>query len=165
MPLAPEVTVIHEVLLDAVHEQVLLVETLIDAVAPPRPSRRVVGETEYEHTSGACVTVKVWPAIVKVPVRPPLVFGNTTYRTLPLPVPDALPRIVIHDALLAAVHAQPLGVETVTSPVSPSPGALALAGEIEYEHEAGGGGDGGCGDGDGEGGCGLLPAACVTVGL
>jgi hypothetical protein len=54
VPLAPEVTVIHEVLLDAAQEQVLLVETLIDAVEPPRPSRKLVGETEYEHDAGGC---------------------------------------------------------------------------------------------------------------
>lgn len=37
-PLAPEVMVIHDVLLDAVHEQPLLVETLTVSVPGPRPS-------------------------------------------------------------------------------------------------------------------------------
>jgi hypothetical protein len=60
--------------------------------------------------------------------------------------------MAIHGALLVAVHAQLVVVETVTVPESPAADALAPVGEIEYEHAAGGG----------EGG-GLLLAACVTV--
>jgi hypothetical protein len=70
----------------------------------------------------------------------------------------------IHEALLPALHAQPLVVETFTVPVVPRTGAFVLVGEMEYEHEtgggAGGGGDGGGGDG-GDGG--VVLAACVTV--
>lgn len=114
-----------------------------------------------------------------VPVRAPLVLGNTTYCTLPLPVPEAPGVTTIHEALLPALHAQSLVVETFTVPVVPRTGAFALVGEMEYEHEtgggAGGGGDGGGGDGgggdggggDGGGGDGgdggLVLAACVTV--
>jgi hypothetical protein len=97
-------------------------------------------------------------------VREPLVFGSTRYRTVLLPLPDAPDVMVIHDALLAAVHAQALVVETPTSPVSPSAGAPALGAEIEYEHETGGGDGGGGEGGGGDGGVGgLLLAACVTV--
>ena len=35
------------------------------------------GEIEYEQTSADCVTVRVWPAIVSVPVRAPPIFGST----------------------------------------------------------------------------------------
>jgi hypothetical protein len=115
VPLAPDVTLIHEVLLDAVHEQVLAVETLIDAVPLPRPSRRLVGETEYEHEAGgdggcgllpaACVTVKGRPAMVSVPVRSTPLFAATLNVTEPLPVRVVPPDVtVIQDALLAAVH-------------------------------------------------------------
>jgi hypothetical protein len=145
---------IHDVLLDAVHEQALLVETLTVDVPLPRPTLWLVGEIEYEHTSAACATVNVWPATVKVPVREPLVFGSTAYCTLPLPLPDPPEMMPIHDALLAAVHEQPLVVATFTVPVVPSTGALALVGEREYEHDAGGG------DGGGDG---SLAPACVTV--
>jgi hypothetical protein len=177
MPLAPEVTVIQEVLLDAVHAQVPPVDTLMVAELAPRPTLRLVGEIEYEQAAGglggggggvggggagllaACDTVNVCPAIVMVPLRESLAFADTTYATLPLPVPDPPELTEIHGALLAALHAQPVVVETVTVPVLPPVGALALVGEIEYEHVAGGG-EGGGGEG---GGGGSLLAACVTV--
>lgn len=180
MPLAPEVTVIQEVLLDAVQLQVLPVDTLMVAELAPRPTLRLVGEIAYEHAAGglggggvgeggggllaACDTVNVCPAIVMVPLRESLAFADTTYATLPLPVPDPPELTEIHAALLAALHAQPVVVETVTVPVLPPVGALAFVGEIEYEHVAGGGegggGEGGAGEGDGGG---SLLAACVTV--
>jgi uncharacterized membrane protein YgcG len=204
MPLAPEVTVIHEVLLDAVHVQAAPADTLIVAELAPRPTLRLVGEIEYEHAAGgvgeggggvggggaggggggggllaACATVNVCPAIVMVPLRASLAFADTTYATLPLPVPDPPELTEIHAALLDALHAQPVVVETVTVPVLPPVGALALVGEIEYEHVVGGGegaggeggggegggGEGGGGEGGGGegGGGGSLLAACVTV--
>ena len=171
-PLAPEVTVIHEVLLDAVHVQLPPVDTLIVAEAAPLPTLRLVGEITYEHAAGglgagggglggggllaACDTVNVCPAIIMVPLREPLALADTTYATLPLPVPDPPDLTEIQVALLSARHAQPVVVETVTVPVLPPVGALALVGEIEYEHAAGG--EGGVG-----GGGGSLLAACVTV--
>lgn len=59
IPLAPDVTVIHESLLTAVHMHVLLVETLI--VPPPAAAEtlKLFSEIEYEHTMAACVTVRV----------------------------------------------------------------------------------------------------------
>ena len=163
-PLAPDVTVIHEVLLDALHVQVAPVDTLIVAELAPRPTLRLVGEIEYAHAAGglgggggggllaACETVNVCPAIVTVPLRDPLAFADTTYATLPLPVPDPPELTEIHAALLSARHAQPLVVVTVTVPELPPVGALALVGEIEYAHVAGGDG------GDGVGGGWLLAA-------
>ena len=59
VPLAPDVTVIHESLLDAVHVQVLLVDTVTDPVPAGASTRSLFGEIEYEHTSAACVTVNV----------------------------------------------------------------------------------------------------------
>src|SRR5215213_5105855 len=63
----------------------------------------------------ACVTVKVWPAMVIVPVREPL-------------LPEV---IVMKEALLAAVQAQPALVVTLTLPVPPPEGWLELVGLIE----------------------------------
>jgi hypothetical protein len=58
-------------------------------------------------------------------------FGATTYPTEPSPVPFAPEVSVIHDALLAAVHEQPLADFTLTSPVPPIADTSRLDGEIE----------------------------------
>jgi len=64
------------------------------------------------------VTVNVAPAIVSVPVRlDATVFAATLKPTLPLPDPVAPLVTVIHAALLAAVHAQPVGMLTLLLPV------------------------------------------------
>ena len=58
------------------------------------------------------------PAIVSVPVRlDATVFAATLKPTLPLPDPVAPLVTVIHAALLAAVHAQPVGMLTLLLPV------------------------------------------------
>jgi hypothetical protein len=182
VPDAPDVIVIHDALLTADHEQPLLVETFTSPLSPCMGTLSVFREIEYVHEGGgeggggeggggeggggdggeggvfaACVTVNVCPAIVIVPARASLEFADTTYPTLPLPVPAPPELTEIHDALLAAVHAQPAVVETLTVPLLPPVGALALVGEIEYEHATGGG------DGGGGLGGGVLLAACITV--
>jgi hypothetical protein len=78
VPLAPDVTVIHDASLAAVHAHVLLVVTLVDAVPAAALTLTLFGEIEYEQTSAACVTVNVSPAIVRVPVREAPIFGSTT---------------------------------------------------------------------------------------
>lgn len=50
--------------------------------------------------------------MVTVPVRDPPLFAAMRNATDPLPVPCAPDVMVIHDALLLAVHVQPLRVET-----------------------------------------------------
>jgi hypothetical protein len=131
VPLAPEVTAIHDTSLAAVHEHALLVVTLVDPVPAEALTLTSSGEIEYEQTRAACVTVNVSPAIVRVPDRDEPMFGRTAYATLPSPVPDPPDAMVIHDALLAAVHVHALVVDTFTLPVPPSTGNLALFGEIE----------------------------------
>jgi hypothetical protein len=49
-------------------------------------------------------------------------------------VPVAPESIVIHAALLAAVHAQPAGDATLTLPVVRVSGAVTLVGEIVVVH-------------------------------
>jgi hypothetical protein len=75
--------------------------------------------------------VKVCPAIVSVPVRLAPPFDATRIRTVPDPVPLAPELIVIHAALLVAVHAQWLLVvtemEKLLSPPSPK---VLVAGEM-----------------------------------
>jgi hypothetical protein len=138
LPLAPEVMVIHEALLAAVHPHPLLVET---ATGPPPPpdagAEWPVGLIEYEHgvTAAAWLTVNVSPAIVSVPDRAPPVLGATLNSTPPLPLPLAPDVMLIQGAWLAAVHAHPLLVDTATGPAAP-PAADAgwLVGLIENAH-------------------------------
>ena len=76
--------------------------------------------------------MKVWPAIVAVPVREVVaVFAATLIVTLPLPLPFVPLAIVSHDALLVAVHAQPARLVTATTGLSPAAGALKLVGLME----------------------------------
>src|SRR5262249_56083224 len=96
MPLAPAVTVNHVgALLVAVQ-----VQLPTDAVTPtvPLPAAALgdalVASNVNVHGAPACVTVKVCPAIVSVPVRGVVArFAATAYPTVPLPLPlqPALP--------------------------------------------------------------------------
>jgi len=67
------------------------------------------------HDEAACVTVKVFPAMVNVPTRcVVVVFAATEYVTVPLPVPFAPDTIVIQLTLLTAGQAHPVGEVTPT---------------------------------------------------
>ena len=70
---------------------------------------------EVDH-SLSCLTVKVCPAIVNVPVLSPPVFFSTLNSTAPLPLPLAPDLTVIQFALLRAVHTQPVPAVTLTVP-------------------------------------------------
>jgi hypothetical protein len=64
---------------------------------------------------GPCVTVNVWPAIVIVPERTPLLFAGTVKPTTPLPLPGVpLVTVTTPGLLLTAVHAHPPGAVTPT---------------------------------------------------
>jgi hypothetical protein len=122
VPLAPPVTVIHEALLAAVHTHPAPAVTVLLPVPAAAENARLVGEIEYAHAP-ACVTLKVVPAIVSVPDRFVVaVFAATLNDAVPLPVPLAPPVTVIHDALLAAVHAHPAPAVTVLLPVPAAAG-------------------------------------------
>ena len=69
--------------------------------------------------------------MINSPLRFLPVFLATANRTVPLPVPLAPLVIVIHDSPELAVHAQPLGVDTLMAPVPPSAPIFTLLGEIE----------------------------------
>ena len=131
VPLAPDVTVIQDALLDAIHVHALLVDTVTVPVPAGASTFWLFGEIEYEHDSAACETVNVSPATVRVPVREPPTFGSTRYPALPFPVPEPPELIVIQEALLDAVHAQALVVDTSTFPVPPGADTLSLRGEME----------------------------------
>jgi hypothetical protein len=76
----------------------------------------------------ACVTVKVFPATVSVPVRCGPVFAATENWVVPLPLPLPAAVIVIHESLLVAVQAQPVTVVTLIEPDPPLAGALCEVG-------------------------------------
>jgi len=70
-----------------------------------------------EQGVAACVSVKVWPAIVIVPLRDVVPgFAVTSYETVPFPLPLAPAVTVIHATLLTAVHVHPVPTETLTVP-------------------------------------------------
>ena len=88
----------------------------------------------------ACVTVKVFPAAAIVPVRAVLVvFAATLNATLPLPVPELPALMLIHGALVVAVHAHVLAdAVTAIAPVPPASAKFWVDGEIENVHAGGG---------------------------
>lgn len=78
-----------------------------------------VGEMERPQGAPGCVTVKVCPPIVIVPVREvAVVFAATLYATFPFPVPLAPTPIVIQASLLTAVQLQLPGAVTATLPLA-----------------------------------------------
>src|SRR5690349_12499774 len=119
-PVAPLVTVIQGSLLTAVQLQPVAAVTPLEPVPPAAVKDCVLGEIAGEQVAAACVTVKVAPAIVSVPVRlDATVFAATLKPTVPLPDPVAPLVTVIQEALLAAVHAQPVATVTPLLPVPP----------------------------------------------
>jgi hypothetical protein len=142
-PVAPPLTVIHGALLVAVQAQPVATVTLLLPLPPAAVTDCVVGEIEGEQDAAACVTVNVAPPIVSVPVRiDATAFAVTLKPTVPLPEPVAPLVTVIQDALLAAVHAQPVATLTVLLPVPAEAVNDWLEGDIDGEQVA---------------------AACVTV--
>jgi hypothetical protein len=85
----------------------------------------------YVGVTPLCVTVKVCPPIVNVPVRLfALVFAATLYVTVPLPVVDAPAVIVSHAAFDVAVQAKSVALAATATvfPVAPEAGAVSVAG-------------------------------------
>ena len=137
LPDAPEFTVIQALLLTAVQLQPAPAVTAIVSVTPPATTLAAVGAIEELHGTPACVTVKVLPPIVSVPFRAVVAaLAATVYETEPLPLPVAPAVMVIHVALLEAVHAQPAAAVTVTEPVPAADVTVADAEEIVGTHGA-----------------------------
>ena len=132
LPLAPPVTVIQDAPLAAVQAHPDAAVTPTAAELATDPSVAPTEESVNVHEAASCVTVKVRPAMVTVPVRAlVVVLAAMEYPTLPLPLPLAPPVIVIQDALLVAVHAQPASEVTETEPVAADADTFVAAGEIE----------------------------------
>lgn len=136
LPLAPALMVIHGALLEAVQLQPVAAVTVMVPEPAPYATLADVGEIVGAHTP-ACVTVKVFPAMVSVPLRLVVpVLAATLKVTVPPPVPAAPAVTVIHAALLTAVHAQPAAALTVVLAVPPAAGTDWLVGEIVGAHGA-----------------------------
>jgi hypothetical protein len=79
LPEAPAVTVIHASLLTAVQLQPVPAVTLtVPVVAADVAKFEEVGPIVNVHGAPACVTVKVWPPMVIVPVRDTVVVFAAT---------------------------------------------------------------------------------------
>ena len=135
VPVAPAVTVIQLVLLVAVRAQPAVPVTLIDTEPPAAPRFEYGGDMlNAPHTvdpcAAACVTVKVCPPIVIVPVRVVVrALAATLSDTVPLPVPVAPAVTVIQLALLVAVRAHPVVPVTVTDTGPPAAATLCDVGD------------------------------------
>ena len=83
-----------------------------------------------------CVTLKLCPAIVNVPVRGLiLLLAAALNATVPLPLPLAPLVTVSQDVLLLTpVHAHPAGDVTSVEPVPPAAATEPLVGAIAYVH-------------------------------
>jgi hypothetical protein len=132
LPLPPP-TVIHAAGFAVDQAQPAPAVTLTDVVSPEAADERELEEIAYEQGAAAsCVTLKVWPAMVAVPVRALVaVFAATARLTVPLPLPLAPLATLSHAAPLDAVQAQPAGLVTATVSVSPAATAVPLPGAIE----------------------------------
>jgi hypothetical protein len=118
LPLEPDVIVIQETLLAAVHEHPDGVETPTVPAVAFSETDALAGEIDVVQGAPCCVTVTVCPAIVTVPVREALLaFAVIASETVPFPDPVEPPVMVIQDAELEAVHAQPEPAVTSTVPV------------------------------------------------
>lgn len=132
-PEAPPVTVIHALLVDAVHAQPAAAVTVLLAFPPDAVNDWLTGVTVGEHEFPACVTVNVALPIVKVPVRLAPVLGATSNVMAPLPIPDAPLAIEIHALLLTAVQGQSTAAVTVPFPIPPGAGNDWLVGDTLAE--------------------------------
>jgi hypothetical protein len=137
LPDAPALIVIHASLLVAVQAHPVAAVTVTVPDEPAATALADAGAIVGAHGAPAWVTVKVLPPTVTVPVRGLVVgFAVTLYVADPLPLPVAPALIVIHAALLVAVHAQPVAAVTVMVPVPDDAATFAEAGAIVGAHGA-----------------------------
>src|SRR5882672_7555209 len=105
------------------------------AVPLPTKSMPIARPVPVGGASVSCVTVTVWPATVKVPVRPLVpVCGSTVYFTVPSPLPFGVEVRSIQDTLLMAVQLHAAGAVTVTMAASPRAGAVFVVGDTTNVH-------------------------------
>jgi len=131
LPLAPLVTVSHDVLLlTPVHAHPANAVTVVEPVPPAAATDWLAGSRANVQAVAACVTENVWPPMTIDPVRELVLgFGEALKATVPLPLPFAPLVTVSHELLLLTlVHAQPAGAVTLVEPVPPPAETDWLAG-------------------------------------
>jgi len=138
LPVPPVLTVSQAALLLVVHAHPAAAVTVTVPVPADAATLAEGAESVGAHGVPACVTVKVLPPIVNVPVRLVVnAFAATSNITDPFPFPLAPAVTVIHAALLVAVQAHPVAAVTVTAaPVAPVAATLDDAAEIVGAHGA-----------------------------
>ena len=128
-PLAPAVTVIHDVVVVAVQEQDVPEVTLSVRLLASASTAKLVGVTVAEQPVAPCVTVTVWPATVNVPLREaPVVLAATLNVTEPMPDPLAPAVTVIHDVVVVAVQEQDVPEVTLSVRLLASASTAKLVG-------------------------------------
>jgi hypothetical protein len=136
LPLPALVTVIHALLLDAVHPHEGALAVIATVPLPPAcVGVLAVGEIVVVQTTPTCVIPNVCPATVIVAVRW-VVFGLAVmaYETPPSPDPFAPLVIETHGASSTAVQEHPAGMETAMLPVLAAESTDTPAGEIVDVH-------------------------------
>jgi len=128
LPLAPDAIVIQDTLLAAVHAQPAPAVTETVPSAPDAGTDRVSGEIAKVQPC-PCTTVTVWPATAIVPDRDGPLVDAAVNVTVPDPLPVAPEVMVIHEALLALVHAHPPPAVTATLPLPPAGGTVCVSGD------------------------------------
>ena len=104
VPVAPAVTVSHEVEVDAVHVQPFEAVTPTVLVSPGVSTVRLAGLMAYVHPAADCAMYRL-PAIVSVPLRPWVaVLAVAAKRTAAVPVAGIVDVIVSQLAFDVAVH-------------------------------------------------------------
>ena len=118
VPVAPAVTVSHEVEVDAVHAQPFGAVTPTVLVSPGVSTVRLAGLMAYVHPAADCAIVTVCPAIVSVPLRPWVaVLAVAAKPTAAVPVAGIVDVIVSQLAFDVAVHPHAAPALTVIEPV------------------------------------------------
>jgi len=134
VPLAPEVIVSQFCDGVAVQLQPAAAVTVIDAAVPPAAGTACEGGAIVVVHEPACVTVCVFVPMLMVPVRPLPGFAAAVNVTLPLPVPDAPPVIVIHGVDVVAVQEHPAAETATGDPLPAVAGNDCEGGLIDVAH-------------------------------
>jgi len=121
VPLAVDVTLSHETLVDAVQVQPAGDVTAIVPLPPAAAILRLAGERSIWHATPVCVRCARMSLRTRSPCRAVAVgFAATWNVTSPLPCPEVGARPVIQGAPDAAVQAHSGCVVTVTEPEPPA---------------------------------------------
>lgn len=137
VPLAPDVTVIHESLRTAVQPQPLGAVTEIGGPLPAAaPTDAVVGVTVIAQVP-AWETVTVWPATLMVPLRAAPPFAATLKVTTPEPLEVGGDTRVIQGAALVVAQLHPADAVTLIDKLLAPPAGAVTVEELSVNAQVG----------------------------